>query len=109
MLGGGFASRNNAGPQRNLFMFAVRLKLPLDVLTTAAQLFETFAEVPPSKVEWNGGKKKSKTERRDLEPNVLEDGYVTVDKFGDMLCTLFNYKSPAELPKEMVMSCFKAA
>jgi len=102
-LGGGFSTSQ---PQRNLFMFAVRLKLPLDILTTAAQLFETFAEVPASKPEWHGGKTRRKA---DQERSVLEDGYVTVDKFGDMLCRLFDYESPAELPKEMVMSCFKAA
>jgi len=104
-LGAGFSASQ---PQRNLFMFAVRLKLPLDILTTAAQLFEAFAEVPAQKPEWSvsTGKPRKKIEH---DRNVLEDGYVTVDKFSYMLCRLFDYESPAELPKEMVMSCFKAA
>jgi Ca2+-binding EF-hand superfamily protein len=114
VLGGGFGKNQPVENQRNLFIYAIRLKVPMDVLTSAAQIFEMFAEVPPCKFALKGGirnrfTKAERLQQQQAASNILEDGYVTVDKFGDMLCRLLGYNSVGELPKTLLTSCFKAA
>jgi len=86
--------------QSNVWKYSVRLKVPLDVLKVAADIFCEHCEIPKKH-------RASKFLKGDVD--LLEDSHIDTDKFGAILCQIIGVDDEDALPEGMLQSCFQVA
>eukprot|EP00928_Gymnodinium_smaydae_P034534 TRINITY_DN24446_c0_g3_i1.p1 TRINITY_DN24446_c0_g3~~TRINITY_DN24446_c0_g3_i1.p1 ORF type:complete len:586 (+),score=87.91 TRINITY_DN24446_c0_g3_i1:82-1839(+) len=114
--GGSFQERESALPSLGLktqvescpdkmrtWMTAVTLQLPVDVVNSAAYVFEKHAR-PATQAEDD----QEQNGVSDESFNILDEGVVPVRAFVNILCDIVGIDSPSALPGPLLMSCFHA-
>jgi len=91
----------------NLWKYSVSLRIPLDILKIAHEIFDEFATMPnictsPKRILGIDNVAEE-------TPTLLEGCVITMDIFGDILCKLVSCATTEELPKGLLQRCLIAA